>query len=381
MAWAKPQYSKRRIDWAGDFVAGPFILPRPLSWFEQHQEAIDIVNNWRAVHSYPLHAIKMMLKNRAQTIYPEVVVAQRLKRLASIQVKLRLSKARGNHPKLSQMQDIGGCRAIVEDVKQVRKLEEVFAEARRKNPRRGHEYSTTDDYITMPKSDGYRSVHLVYRFRSGSPEHSCYNGQRIEIQLRSRFQHAWATAVETYSTVSGEALKSNVGSVEWKRFFALASSVIARLEQQPAVPGTPTESEELLCDLRELYTRLNVQKLLGGVAALVFFYQAKAAGHLPATPQGAMTQAEWDAMQSAHLYLLVLDPDTRTTRILPYAKEDTAEATATYAEYEKDKSLQAVLVSVDGLEALRTAYPNYFLDTQVFLTLIEDALNARRIIV
>jgi ppGpp synthetase/RelA/SpoT-type nucleotidyltranferase len=122
----------------------------------------------RTVHSYPLQAMKMTLKRRAKSIDPTAIVSQRLKRFASIMLKLRLSKEEGHHPNLSQMQDIGGCRAVMDTVQQVRRLEKTFLDASRKNPQRGPEYSKTSDYLANPKANGYRGIHLVYKFRSDS---------------------------------------------------------------------------------------------------------------------------------------------------------------------------------------------------------------------
>ncbi|WP_109486649.1 RelA/SpoT domain-containing protein [Occallatibacter savannae] len=204
MAWAKHQYTKGQIDRAGDILSheNPF-ENNPLG-ADEYFEAIDIVNNWRAVHGYPLQQMKMALKRRAKRICPSAIIAQRLKRLVSIRLKLRLSREAGHHPTLSQMQDIGGCRAVLQTVHQVRQVEKLFQDASKKSPNRGPQFSKSFDYISHPKTNGYRSLHLIYRFRSDSEEHSCYNGQRIEIQLRSKPQHYWATAVETYSTFSGE---------------------------------------------------------------------------------------------------------------------------------------------------------------------------------
>ncbi len=233
MAWARPQYGKGQIDRAGEILARDDDGFETVQDFQDYLKAVETVGNWRTVHSYPLQVLKMTLKRRAKSIDPTAIVSQRLKRFASIMLKLRLSKAAGHYPNLSQMQDIGGCRAVMETVQQVRKLERKFLHAARKNPQRGPEFSKTSDYLANPKVNGYRGVHLVYKFRSKSAQHSCYNGQRIEIQLRSRLQHYWATAVETYSTFTGEALKSNIGSEDWMHFFALVSSAIATPRRTP----------------------------------------------------------------------------------------------------------------------------------------------------
>lgn len=364
MAWAKPQYGKGEIDRAGEILARDEHIISAQAWIDS-LDAVDIVSNWRAAHSYPLQAMKMTLKIRAKGIDPSAIVAQRLKRLASIKLKLRLSKEAGHHPNLSQMQDIGGCRAVMTTVGQVRRLETKFSEASNKNPHRGPQYFKTSDYITKPKENGYRSVHLVYKFRTDSPTHSCYNGQRIEIQLRSRLQHYWATAVETYSTFTGEALKSNIGSDEWKRFFALVSSTIALTEKTTTVPRTPTTMREIVPELRALYAKLNVNNVLSGWSAATKW-----------------TKDEEDKdrdFQAAAMYLLVLNSEDFSVTITPYKKEHLAAANAYYAKIEKEEpNLQAVLVSVDSLAALRTAYPNYFLDTTSFLRVVEKAIGASK---
>ena len=132
------------------------------------------------------------------------------------------------------------------DVNQVDKLVAIYKESVAKNPHDRPERIETYDYIKEPKPDGYRSVHYVYKYRSKAEQNECFNGLRIEVQLRSQLQHAWATAVETVSTFTGQALKSNIGDAEWKRFFALMGSAIARREQRPVVPGTPENEYELL---------------------------------------------------------------------------------------------------------------------------------------
>ncbi|MDE2888527.1 MAG: RelA/SpoT domain-containing protein [Gemmatimonadota bacterium] len=63
--------------------------------------------------------------------------------------------------KLSRMQDIGGLRAVLKNLKKVSALVEQY-----RSTRFQHELVSYDDYITKPKSSGYRSVHLVYRYRN-----------------------------------------------------------------------------------------------------------------------------------------------------------------------------------------------------------------------
>ena len=362
----KPQYGKGKIDWAGAIITDDSRLsgnPVSREAVVEYFEAMDVVNHWRAVHSYPLHAIKMTLKRRAQAIDANAIIAQRLKRSASIRLKLKLSTAGGNHPNLSQMQDIGGCRAVMGSVAQVRRLEKVFAEAARKSPHRGPQFHKATDYISQPKSSGYRGIHLIYKFRTDSPKHSCYNGQRIEIQIRSRLQHYWATAVETYSTFTGEALKSNLGSDLWKRFFALVSTCIALQESSPIIPGTPGTIEDLEPEMKRLYRELNVDNVLSGWSIA----------------NKAIEDTDRAGAKDAAFYLLVLNPNVFDLDITVFRVNELALANSEYSRIEKDRpDLQAVLVSVDSLASLRTAYPNYFLDTVGFLGFVKKLVKEPR---
>src|SRR6266498_4478476 len=236
MAWTKPDYKRGEIDRAGDFLInaggiadGPATIEQIEGYVEDVDKAFAIINNWRSSHSYPLQVLKMTLLTRAKRVDNDAIVAQRIKRLSSIASKLK----RNSNMKLSQMQDLGGCRAVLGTPRRVTELVDIYEKAAAKNPRDRPEFIKKYDYIKEPKIDGYRSVHFVYKYRTNAAGPAIYNGLRIEIQLRSRLQHAWATAVETVSTFTGQALKSNIGDEAWKRFFALVGSAIAARELTP----------------------------------------------------------------------------------------------------------------------------------------------------
>ena len=58
------------------------------SWQEKYFDALDIVNNWRSSHNFPLNTFHVWLKRRAKLIDPGCITAQRIKRLSSIEAKL-----------------------------------------------------------------------------------------------------------------------------------------------------------------------------------------------------------------------------------------------------------------------------------------------------
>jgi ppGpp synthetase/RelA/SpoT-type nucleotidyltranferase len=368
MAWGARIYSKGRIDRAGRELVAMSQLPELdyedyAAWYERstrREDEIKILDNWRACHAYPLQVIKMTLYRRAKRIDPEALVAQRLKRRPSIEIKLRDNP----NMKLSQMQDIGGCRAVLSNIHHVRELVKIYKEAHAKSPKDRSDWDGSDDfdYIASPKPDGYRSVHMVFRFRSSSDEHKIYNGQRIEVQIRSKLQHLWATAVETAQLFTGQALKSKVknASEDWLRFFALTSSAFALRERSAFVPGTPQSEKDIALELADIIQRTDIMGNLSNWNDTIHILEGK------------------DQPQ-AHFYLLTLDTEKRTLNVERFEKWRASEAQTAYDKAEKSSerspTVQVVLVSVDDLDALRKAYPNYYVDTRGFMSAVERELQ------
>jgi hypothetical protein len=149
MAWAVPQFSKQQVNKAGDILVREFpdfsdlaaedrAGAEDAAWFE-YFEALDVINNWRSSHNFPLNTFQNGLRKKGKQVDAHCLIAQRIKRLSSIELKLR----RFGTMTLSQMQDIGGCRAIVSSVERVRALCKLYAESEMK-----HKLHHTDDYLT-----------------------------------------------------------------------------------------------------------------------------------------------------------------------------------------------------------------------------------------
>lgn len=277
----------------------------------------------------------------------QATVAQRIKRLPAIVHKLdRLRRL-----KLFQLQDIGGCRAVVSDIRHVNALRDTYRAQKFK-----HTLLTQDDYVAAPKKSGYRSIHLVYEYHS---DRSCdHNGRKIEMQLRSRLQHAWATTVETVQMFSQQHLKSSRGDQRWLRFFALMGSEFAHREHATLVPDTPIDRAVLLAELSNLAKELEVDKKLQAWTSALRYAQPDKGAH----------------------FLLSLNAEAEQLTIKSYGKSDLAQANADYLKLEKDNvgkpGMDAVLVSVESVKSLKTAYPNYFADTSLFLQALRIAITS-----
>jgi hypothetical protein len=183
---------------------------------------------------------------------------------------------------------------------------------------------------------------------------------RIEIQIRTNLQHAWATAVEAVSIFTREALKANIGSPEWLRLFALMSAEIALIEKTPAIPGISASESERIAELKTLANGLRAVHTLNAYRATINW--------------AGSAQEERDAKY----FLVQYDYDENKVFVTAFKGTQSQRANKEYTDAElsmKAGSRNIVLVSVDSIQALERAYPNYFLDTQQFTNLLTKALE------
>ncbi|WP_375002475.1 hypothetical protein [Aeromicrobium sp. CTD01-1L150] len=341
--WAIPLHSKGEVD-----RAGRALLDDALGRSDR-SSAVSVVNNWRAAHGFPLNTLQVNLRDKARAVDSEALVAQRTKRLPSIVGKLR------DRPdmRLSRMQDIGGCRAVVSSIDAVDDLVNRWLTGRHK-----HRLIRHDDYIAGPKATGYRGHHLVYRYFSDRKK--TYNGQSIEIQIRTKLQHTWATSVETAAMFTRQALKSSRGDADWLEFFALMSSEIARTENSPHVEGSPGSRRELRKEIKRRAEKIDVLNRLS--------IYSETLQHL-----------DFVESRAGHRFF-VLDlnlPVDGEPILYVHSGSNLQEATTLYDELEIDDSVprDVVLVSVDAVTSLRRAFPNYYADTGLFRDLVREAIT------
>jgi len=187
---------------------------------------ISIVDEWRRAHLKPLTAIAMWLRKPAQDA-TGLSPAQRLKRRNTVLDKL----ISGRSQDASTMHDLGGCRLIfsnLESLAEFRKYLEKESRARHKPLHYPNKY----DYIASPKKTGYRGVHYVYAYSPSSASNKSYDGLKVEVQLRTDTQHAWATAVEIADLVFGARTKFEDGSGTYGEFFRLSSEILSRCHER-----------------------------------------------------------------------------------------------------------------------------------------------------
>lgn len=280
---------------------------------------------------------------------PDIVVAERLKRLDSIIGKLKREPTMN----LWTMQDLGGCRVIVPRLSQVFEIADKFRSSSIR-----HKYKDENDYILQPRASGYRSYHLVYQYHSDKKE--TYNrNMLIEIQFRSKLQHLWATAVETMGLFTKQALKAGQGEDDIKRFFVLVSSPFALEEGTAVAPNTSENVDVLVDELKLLNSKNHYIEILRAVRV-------------------AVDHVDISKNQKNGYYILILNFTTHRLRLQFFRPSQIEEAMEVYNKIESTRAeskIDAVLVSVSSFGALKIAYPNYFSDIGDFVKKIENYLG------
>lgn len=333
----KLQCSRKQIRRAGETLIESGASRKEIN------EAMDILNVWREVHAYPLaEAEKRIIQHIAEAEIKNTIVARRLKRTPSIIGKLK----RFPSMKLERINDIGGCRAVLNTNKQVYELLQLLIDDDQ------IDIKTVTDYIKKPKESGYRGIHLICKYITE-------NGAiLIEIQLRSQVQHAWATSVEVSGTFLRSSLKSSQGDDEWLEFFSRISREFAWLEGSPRKFSLGGNRKRI----KELEEQLHV---IGKLSA----YQV-VSDHI--------RQHNINPKKSAY-YLMVLDIYEKKISFSGYSASQIDKASRAYLKLEKERAstgrYDVVLVSTTSMKQLMEAYPNYFGNTEAFLLLLQSVAH------
>ncbi|MFD1770651.1 RelA/SpoT domain-containing protein [Sphingobacterium suaedae] len=331
------KYSKKEITRAGNIIMSS-------KNEDERNYALLKINDWRTNHLQPLRVFKRRLIKQLEIKQIEVyLISQRLKRLTSIEYKLDLNPTMG----LGGMQDIGGFRAVLKDVKDLKKLKLILE---KEKPKYRAERMT--DYVSSPKSSGYRSIHYIYKYKSSVKK---YDNLKVELQIRTRLQHNWATAVETAGIITKTSLKSSKGPDEWLEFFKIVSSLFAIKEKLPVLDEHKNmRMEDLMIECYKMSKKMNIIETLKALKVTTEHLENK---KFP-----------------GDYYLMHINLESKIVSLKEFSKSQFQIATERYLEIEKEidnMKNAVVLVSASSFKNLKKAYPSYFLDTTDFLNALE----------
>jgi hypothetical protein len=248
---------------------------------------------------------------------------------------------------LARMDEIAGTRLIFPDIAALEAYRASLRRARFKHKLR-HD-SERYNYIDHPKESGYRGVHEIYMYNTQSQKGKRFNGLYIEVQLRTQAQHAWATAVEVVTKVTENQPKFDRGDERVLEFFRLASEIIARTveNRNSCMPGL---NDFILAKrFLGLETRIRILSLLGTLPLIDEHFG-----------------------QEGNVILHI----TKDGQMVPHQFSTVGAATEAYFELEKkNPEDDIVLVRADTIDALKSAYRNYFQDTRDFVRYVMDGVK------
>jgi len=322
---------KKQIRKAGDNLAAGLLSG------DERLKALELVGHWRAAHIEPLHQtlleIERICGNDASTI-----LVSRLKRIDTIVNKLGRESIK-KYIHLDTLHDVAGCRLIVDNEDEVLRYADLLS--------RTDMFHQPVDHMTSPKASGYRGFHIICRH--DAPEYG-YKQLNVEVQIRSRVQHDWATAVETYDQIRETSLKFDQGPNLERRYFWLASAIMNN-----DVEDMSSATEEL----RALDADLHVLEELSAASDSMF----------------VTYEGEIDRSSSC---LLTVDLGVQQVDIEVFSPEDEISAADKYTELETGKEEPGIiylLARAGSLKDLRFAYPNYSSDISQFVGWLTKTIN------
>ena len=326
-----PGGSKSRVDQAGKNIRQNTYTT----------EDLTVIDQWREAHRIVLNTFQAILRMRTR-YNDSITVAQRHKRRSTIFDKL----TRHSKMQLSRMDDVAGCRLIFNTIDELYTFRSQIHNAKRMKHRLRNDPDKYD-YIKHPKDTGYRGIHDVYEYNGKKGANQNCNGLNVEIQYRTRIQHAWSTTVEIIGQITENQPKFQRGEDRrYEQAMVYASEILSRAYEHMFGPLPDLSNEELVRRFIELNKEINLIQLLKGLNA---------------------TNTETSNKKNA---ILIFKPN-RELDVKTY-KEATDALTALFSLEKEVTHDDIVLVRANTSQEVREAYKNYFTDARDFIDLIEN---------
>lgn len=288
------------------------------------EKTLNELQTYRTSHKDSLAKVFNALCNINRKMGKQNIVTYRIKRFESIIGKLY------RFPKMdfSRMWDIGGCRCIVNNNEEVYRLKELIEKSDIL------EIRTQNDHIEKPKPDGYKSLHL-YIYLKTDPN------KVIELQIRNKEDHNWATLVEITDLLFDAKLKEYGKNKELLRFhFLLSKRFDLSTEEKKEIAKT-IKKYKYFEKLSNVFSRNYIQ-----------------------------IRKQWLNIESKnnHNYFLIETKKDQVPKITSYKKFDEAEENY-FSIYKNNENANVVLTHLQkpNYEYISIAYSNYILTFHSFL--------------
>ena len=293
-------------------------------------EDLDILQAHRLSFTEPLFRIFKELTQYKTGVERSAIIAFRLKRISTIINKtIRKPKMQ-----LNRMWDVAGIRIIFGNEVAVRKMLELIKD---NYEVRGE----VRDRFSNPKKIGYRAIHVYIT--------DPLSGKVIEVQLRTRETHNWATLVEITDVLYGTRLKEEGydSNEEWGRFHQLVS--------------TNNELEE--DEANFLYKTLDKHDFISKLAETF-------------RKNSSVVKKQWQNVGHRDKYFLIELSSDSVPKLSSYNDYEKAESDY-FEAYKKDEGALIVLTSIHkpSFEQISIAYANYILSYHKFVLDVQEILK------
>lgn len=258
------------------------------------------------------------------------IIAFRLKRISTIMDKV----IRKPKMELNRMWDIAGIRIIFDDERQLRR---VLNEIQNLYKVRGK----IRDYFDDPKKIGYRAVHIYIT----EPD----SKKVIEVQLRTRESHNWATLVEITDVLFKTRLKEKGydSHPDWGRFHHLVSS----------------EKELNNEEANFLYRILDEYDFISKLADTF-------------RKNSHTVKRQWQEVGHKDKFFLIESSATSSPILKGYRIYEEAERDY-FQKYKEDENTLIVLTSIHkpSFDQISIAYANYILSYHKFISDVQNIIE------
>lgn len=298
-------------------------------------ELEDVFDEYRKAHLQPLSETTIELQQLLDNYGTQYYIAQRLKRKPQI-----IRKLNRLHVRLTQLQDIGGCRIIVNTNYDVERLYEYLKEV--VASQNVFTIGRDTDYRERGRDDtGYRALHVILE-RSG-----CH----LELQVRSRIQHYWAESIERTSVIYGHHLKEQEGDPLVIRYFKSLSDAFYEIE----AGRKPSTAHKLEIDqLRE-----NCEKIIIESDKHKIFDSFVNEDIIK-----TLTEKESRNRKGLNNWILIFDWNAGAFVSWDIVGRNTDEAVEAYIEYERqypaENGFEVVLIGSSEIATVRQTHSHYF---------------------
>lgn len=315
--------SNSRINKIGEDVAkrGGKITP----------EELELLQEFRTSFSKPLVNVFNITRDLADKVNQSSILAFRLKRIDTIINKL----SREKEMDLSRMGDIGGIRCIFYNEAEVYKAKTLIENTFESGGK-------TRDYIKEIHRDiGYKSVHMYVK--------DPISQKRIEIQLRTRNHHNWATLIEITDLLYDLRLKELgfESNDKFGKFHALMSSDKELSKVEAELVYEVLDNYDFISVLSKTFRKNNAE-----------------------------VKKRWSSEDKNNSFFLIEASKKDIPTLKSFKTFEEAEH-AYFEKYKENSSAEIVLTSIKkpNFKQISVAYANYILSYHTFISDIRPIIQ------